>query len=91
MGRDQAIAHALGEKRPLEHVDSPKKSGPTVLGRREQEVATLVAEGLSNKEIASRLFLSERTVESHVSHILNRLGLSSRVQIASWVVREAPR
>jgi predicted ATPase/DNA-binding CsgD family transcriptional regulator len=91
MSREEAIAYALGKKRQTEHVGPARKRGTMLLGRREQEVAALVAEGLSNKEIASRLFLSERTVESHVSHILNRLGLSSRVQIASWVAREAPR
>ncbi len=52
------------------------------------EVARLVAEGLSSKEIGSRLFLSERTVETHVSKILNRLGINSRVEIASWVAQE---
>ncbi len=89
MGREDAIAYALGKKRPTDHIGPTRKSGAMLLGKREQEVATLVADGLSNKEIASRLFLSERTVESHVSHILNRLGLNSRVQVASWVAREA--
>ena len=58
------------------------------LSKRELEVARLVAAGLSNKEIGSRLFLSERTVETHVSKILNRLGINSRVEIASWVAQE---
>ena len=57
------------------------------LSRREQEVAPLVAEGLSNREIAERLFISERTVESHVGSMLRKLGLRSRVQIAAWASR----
>jgi DNA-binding NarL/FixJ family response regulator len=48
-------------------------------------VARLVAEGLTNKEIGSRLFISERTVDSHVRSILNKLGFSSRAQIAAWI------
>lgn len=54
------------------------------LSRREREVAGLVAEGLSNREIGERLFISERTVESHVASILNRLGFHSRTQVAAW-------
>ena len=55
------------------------------LSRREHEVAQLLASGLSNKEIAERLYLSERTVDNHVHHILAKLGFDSRVQIATWV------
>jgi DNA-binding NarL/FixJ family response regulator len=56
------------------------------LGKREGEVAQLIAEGLSNKEIGARLFIAERTVDSHVRSNLNKLGFSSRAQIARWVV-----
>jgi DNA-binding NarL/FixJ family response regulator len=45
----------------------------------------LVAGGLSNKQIAARLFISERTVDTHVGHILNKLGFNSRAQIAAWI------
>jgi DNA-binding CsgD family transcriptional regulator len=55
------------------------------LSRRESEVAQLLAQGLSNREIAERLYLSERTVDNHVSHILAKLGFDSRVQVATWV------
>jgi DNA-binding NarL/FixJ family response regulator len=48
-------------------------------------VAELVAQGLTNREIASRLFLSERTAQNHVQHILDKLGLPNRSQIAVWV------
>lgn len=56
-----------------------------MLRQREADVARLVADGLSNKEIGGRLFISERTVESHVRSIMNKLGFNSRVQIAGWM------
>ena len=56
-----------------------------MLGKREAEVARLIAEGLSNKEIAARLFLSQRTVDSHVHNMLNKLGFNSRAQVAAWI------
>jgi len=55
------------------------------LTRREREVAILVAQGLTNREIATRLFISERTAESHVEQIRGKLGFHSRTQIAAWV------
>jgi non-specific serine/threonine protein kinase len=54
------------------------------LSKRELEVAGLVASGMTSRAIAERLFLSERTVESHLEHILTKLGFSSRTQVASW-------
>ena len=51
---------------------------------REEEVASLVTLGLSNPEIASRLFVSRRTVSCHIEHILSKLHLTSRTQIAVW-------
>jgi non-specific serine/threonine protein kinase len=55
------------------------------LSKRELEVARLVASGMTSRAIAERLFLSERTVESHVEHILTKLGFSSRAQVARWI------
>lgn len=61
-----------------------RKAGP--LSRRETEVAALVAEGLTNRDIAERLFLSERTAQGHVQSILRKLVFGSRSQIAVWYV-----
>ena len=55
------------------------------LSKRELEVARLVASGMTSRAIAERLFLSERTVESHLEHILTKLDFSSRAQVAGWV------
>ncbi len=67
----------------------------TRLSPRERDIAGHVAAGLSNREIAERLVLSERTVETHVQHILTKLGFRSRTQIAAWAaidgVRDAGR
>jgi predicted ATPase/DNA-binding CsgD family transcriptional regulator len=57
-----------------------------LLTRREREIAGLVADGLGNREIAQRLFLSKRTVDSHLEHIFTKLGFSSRSQLAGWVL-----
>lgn len=57
-----------------------------VLTRREREVASLVAGGCTNRQIAQRLHVSTRTAESHVEHILNKLAFTTRAQIAAWAV-----
>jgi len=82
MTRDAAVRLALGEREPP--AKRSDRRDAEVLGRREADVASLVADGLSNKQIAARLFLSERTVDSHVRSILNKLGFNSRAQIAGW-------
>src|SRR6266545_5468985 len=62
-------------------------SGPQ-LTRREKEVAALVAVGLTNREIAERLVISERTAEGHVEQIRNKLGLRARAQVAVWAAEQ---
>jgi predicted ATPase/DNA-binding CsgD family transcriptional regulator len=86
---DQAIGYAVDE------IPAPTPSASTAdeepfapLTRREQEVAELVAQGLSSKQIAARLVISRRTAESHVGHILNKLGLTKRTQLATWVTEQ---
>ena len=56
------------------------------LTRRERQVAVVVAQGLSNQQIADELVVSVKTVEAHISRILSKLGFSSRAQIAAWAV-----
>jgi predicted ATPase/DNA-binding CsgD family transcriptional regulator len=82
--RRAAIGLALGEKAQAA-VATPGEDSAGPLGKREAEVALLVADGMSNKQIGARLFISERTVDSHVRGILNKLGFNSRAQIAGWV------
>ena len=65
----------------------PEVEGPKALTSREHEVAALLTEGLSNAEVADRLYISVRTAAVHVSHILTKLGMSSRAEVAAWAVR----
>ncbi|MGY0492796.1 ATP-binding protein [Streptomyces sp. WG-D5] len=85
---DQVIARATGDEPPVPAAGPEPDEQVTPLGvltRREREVAALVAEGLSNRQIAQRLVISKRTADAHVEHILTKLGFSSRAQIASLV------
>ncbi len=70
--------------------EAPSPVVETPLTRREHEIAGLVAEGLSNREIASRLVIAQRTAEGHVEHILSKLGFTSRVQVAAWYAEQRP-
>jgi predicted ATPase/DNA-binding CsgD family transcriptional regulator len=85
MTRAEAIAYALGESpraasRSAEHPAVNRQR----LTRREQEVAGLITRGLSNSQIASALVISPRTAETHVQHIMTKLGFSTRAEIAAW-------
>jgi non-specific serine/threonine protein kinase len=82
---DDVIADAL--KSDVEREDNAVAAdAASQLSAREREVARLVALGLTNRDIAERLVVSERTAENHVQHVLNRLGLRSRAQVAAWAV-----
>src|SRR5713226_8556630 len=90
-----ATAWTQGSNMPLEEATeaalAPTESLPAGTAKspftlREREVVALVAQGLTNREIASRLVISERTADTHIQHILNKLGVSSRVQVTAWAV-----
>ncbi len=84
LSRESAVGLALGEPHPGAATRSDG-GGASVLSKRQADVARLIADGLSNKQIGARLFISERTVDSHVRSIFNKLGFSSRAQIARWI------
>jgi DNA-binding NarL/FixJ family response regulator len=69
------------------HAATPSENGLT---EREGEVLGLIADGLSNREIAGKLVISEKTVKTHVSNILGKLGLADRTQAAIYALRHAP-
>jgi non-specific serine/threonine protein kinase len=86
MTRDQVVDFALEVRPPAARVVvGQHQLADAVLSRREMEVAELVAEGATNAQVATRLFISERTVESHVRSIFNKLGVDTRLQMARWV------
>lgn len=81
MNLEQAIDYALGRTGPFR---TGRGSPADLLTPRERDVAALIARGLTNREIADQLVITERTAETHVQHILNKLGINSRAQIAAW-------
>jgi non-specific serine/threonine protein kinase len=82
-----ALAVAKGEAPAAPAgVGAAPGTGAKPLTRREKEIASLAADGPGNREIAERLFLSRRTVDSHLEHIFTKLGFSSRTELASWVL-----
>jgi predicted ATPase/DNA-binding CsgD family transcriptional regulator len=85
---DETIALALRERPQPLAAPGPRTSASTILTKREREVAALVGDGLSNKEIAGKLVISVRTVEAHVEHILTKLGFTARTQVAHWIAQQ---
>eukprot|EP01133_Synstelium_polycarpum_P022458 gene22458-26935_t len=86
MSEGEAVAYALDKRSSVTTASSAE--GPH-LTPREQQVAELVAQGLTNRAIAEHLVISLRTAQGHVEHVLTKLGFSSRAQIAAWYVSTA--
>jgi DNA-binding NarL/FixJ family response regulator len=77
------LLNSLNSPRPMQITDA---CGHSIVSRREGEVLMLLAEGLSNREIAVSLKLSEHTVKNHIFHIFDKLGVSSRIEAALYVL-----
>ena len=71
----------------MEKLKNPKKSLPNQLTKREMEVLALVAAGKSNKDIAEALFISIKTVETHKTHVLIKLGLNNNAELIRYAVK----
>jgi DNA-binding NarL/FixJ family response regulator len=86
MSFEEAVEYALSEEETATPVppapDRPSAYASSALTRREKEIATLVAQGLTNRQIAKELVVSERTVDKHVTNLLKKLNLHSRGQVA---------
>jgi DNA-binding NarL/FixJ family response regulator len=85
--RDEVFLDAAVARRLAQEIRGPR-SGLAALTAREREILALVAAGMSNKEIAAELVISERTARTHVSNVLGKLNLTSRTQAALVAVRE---
>jgi len=88
--RSTATRRAVVVATPAERPSPPHTQAPCVLTRRETEVAALIAQGLSNQHIAARLVIEQGTVANHVAHILRKLDVSNRTQIAAWYLATDP-
>lgn len=84
--RQLGMAPLLGRAEQLTRTLAGDVPGP--LTRRERQIAALVADGLTNRQIGAAVHISERTAENHVQHILTKLGFTTRAQIAAWAVRD---
>lgn len=89
----QAVAYALDDTAQIATapVEVPPSSAGAALTRRERQVADLIARGRTNKEIARSLVISQRTAETHVEHILLKLGFTSRTQVAAWITAHSTK
>lgn len=81
---DEALTYALLDRLPTRALAAEAEQA-SPLTPRETEIARLVAQGLSNKEIAAALVIAQRTAEGHIERILSKLGFNSRAQVAVWV------
>lgn len=82
---DDAVVFAVEDRLPSRPTTAVKGETEMPLTKRELEIARLIAHEMTSREIATKLFISERTVEAHVTNMLNKLGLNSRIEVARWL------
>ncbi len=82
---DDAVVFAVEDRLPSRPTTAVKAETEMPLTKRELEIARLIAHEMTSREIATKLFISERTVEAHVTNMLNKLGLNSRIEVARWL------
>jgi predicted ATPase/DNA-binding CsgD family transcriptional regulator len=87
--RAELVRLAIADADELPSVATAAAAAPALTSR-ESQIATLVADGLSNREIAGHLVISKRTVDAHLEHIFGKLGVSSRLQLVNWLRSDAP-
>lgn len=82
--------HPMAAARMMQELSAPakKQAGVDEISPREMEVLQLIGRGMSNKEIGEKLFIGERTVKTHVSHLLEKLQLQDRTQLAIYAVQK---
>lgn len=86
----QPTLHPMASSRMMQEVSGAKgqnDKSPDQISPREMEVLKLIAQGLGNKEIAAQLFISERTVKTHVTHLLEKLDMRDRTQLAIYAIQ----
>lgn len=84
----ERLGRGSGARSAIEAPQTPAAAAWSQLTRSEIKIARLVAEGLTNREVAARLFLSPHTVDSHLRHTFTKLGLTSRVVLTRWVLEQ---
>jgi non-specific serine/threonine protein kinase len=86
MTTEDAVAFAVEDRLPSKSTMVAKPRTVIRLTKRELEIARLIANEMTSRDVATKLFISERTVEAHVTNMLNKLGLNSRIELARWLV-----
>ena len=89
MTTEDAVAFAVEDRLPSNTPMVIKPKAEIRLTKRELEIARLIAHEMTSRDIATKLFISERTVEAHVTNMLNKLGLNSRVELTRWLTSVA--